>query len=105
MNLKLKGRWSDKKCPEAERTIYAWSGRIFEVFWRFVAFLVISTYTGGFVADLTSSRIKVPFENLAELVSAATNGDYKICVAKNTAFTTAVMVLYTVIMKIHDEHL
>lgn len=90
---------------DAERIIAASSGRIFEITWRVASFLLVATYTGGFVAFLTSNPILLPFKTLNELVDYANEHNYKICLENNTAFAFAVLVrVFALCIKIKSNN-
>lgn len=73
-------------------TVASWSNRIFQLSWRIAAILLISTYAGCLVAALMTEHAHLPFTDLKGLASAVDRNEYKICVANNSAFYSAIMV-------------
>lgn len=61
-------------------------------FWLYV-FSLLSIYSGGLIAMLTSSRMSLPFKDLEGLGQALQQGKFKLTVSQGTASTSAIMVL------------
>lgn len=66
---------------------------MFVTVWRLCALIIISIYISGLVANLSTEQLSVSFSDLKQLTIAVKNGEYKVCIDKNTAFHSAVMVM------------
>lgn len=79
---------------EQDKIVMTVADRILELTWRFGFFLLMSIYTGGFIAHLTATRLVMPFVSLNHLVELANSGKtpYKICIENDTAFSFAIQV-------------
>lgn len=78
-----------------DTSLHAWSIRMFVTFWRVCAFVLISTYISGLVADLSTEQLSLPFTDLQQLAIAVSKGKYKVCIDSNNAFHAAVLVFIT----------
>lgn len=66
------------------------SGRTFEVIWRISAFIVVSTFTGGLYAAMTTRIVNVP-KTLDEFADALLENKYKLCINSNAAFAVSIL--------------
>lgn len=69
-----------------------WSIQNFMALFWFYVFAMLSIYSGGMIATLTSSHMAMPFKDLEGLSIAVAQGRFKVCVAEGTAFHTTLMV-------------
>lgn len=65
---------------------------MFVTVWRLCALILISIYISGLVAALSTEQISLSVNNLNELATAVSKGEYKVCIDANTAFHGVIMV-------------
>lgn len=61
------------------------------MFWWLYVLCLLSVYSGGLTAVLTTERMLLPFTNLEGLSKSVKAGNYKICVENGTALYDAII--------------
>lgn len=69
-----------------------WSGQHFLAAWCIASFVLISMYSGGLIAMLTTSRISTPFKDLKGLLDKLERNEFTICVENGTALYESIIV-------------
>lgn len=85
----------------ADRHIMCWSGRIFDVLWRICLWIIMTTFTSGFVAYLSATTFEIPFRSLEEFSEALSNEKYKACVTVGSSLEMAIRVMFGSLTKCH----
>lgn len=70
----------------------SWSGQTFLAVWSLASFAIISMYSGGLIAMLTTSKVAVPYKNLNELNNALESGSATVCIQNGTALYDSIRV-------------